>query len=170
MSPRSFVYPMSLLAVATMAVSGCDRNDQRTPGAKVDAALEATERKADEVKAQAAELADKAKESLERLTASAGEAAAEGKDTLGRAAAAGKDKLSQASAVVGDATLTAEVKAGLAAEMKLVALKIGVDTDRGVVTLSGVVPDKDTRQRAAEIAAAPRGVSRVDNRLSVQGS
>lgn len=64
-----------------------------------------------------------------------------------------------------DAGITAAVKAALAADPALSALRIDVDTRDGVVTLTGPAPDEKSRERAAVIAAAPEGVKRVDNRL-----
>jgi osmotically-inducible protein OsmY len=59
------------------------------------------------------------------------------------------------------------VKAALAADPALSVLKINVDTDNGVVLLTGPAPDEKARERAAVLAAAPAGVVRVDNRLVV---
>jgi hyperosmotically inducible protein len=75
------------------------------------------------------------------------------------------DKLANA---VGDASITAGVKAALAADPALSALKIDVTTQDGVVSLEGPAPDEKARERAAALAAAPDGVVRVENRLVVQ--
>jgi hyperosmotically inducible protein len=66
-----------------------------------------------------------------------------------------------------DANITAAVKAALATDPGLSALAIEVNTQDGVVRLEGPAPDATARERAAMIAAAPQGVSRVDNRLVV---
>jgi len=71
---------------------------------------------------------------------------------------------------VSDSTITAEVKSALAADPQLSALKIDVDTSNGVVTLTGPAPDEQSKSRATQIAAAPKGVMRVENRLEVKSS
>ena len=73
----------------------------------------------------------------------------------------------RAAATLADAGITASVKAALAADPALSMLKIEVNTEAGVVSLSGPAPDERARERAAILAAAPKGVVRVDNRLAV---
>lgn len=70
---------------------------------------------------------------------------------------------------VGDVGITAAVKASLATDPALSALKIDVTTKDGIVTLEGPAPDEKARDRAGVLAAAPRGVVNVDNRLVVGG-
>ena len=69
--------------------------------------------------------------------------------------------------VLGDAAITAAVKTALAADPSLSAVKINVSTTQGTVLLEGPAPDVKSRQRAEVLAMAPRGVSRVDNRLAL---
>jgi hyperosmotically inducible periplasmic protein len=69
-----------------------------------------------------------------------------------------------------DATITTKINTALAADSKLSAIKIDVDTVNGRVTLTGTAPDADSRQRATTLATAVDGVTSVDNRLAVQGS
>ena len=68
---------------------------------------------------------------------------------------------------MGDAGITAKVKAALAADPTLSALSIDVDTHDGIVTLKGPAPDAKSRDRAGVLAAAPEGVRSVDNQLHV---
>lgn len=68
---------------------------------------------------------------------------------------------------LGDAGITAAVKTALAADPGLSALRIEVNTDGGVVRLDGPAPDAKARDRAEVLAQAPKGVTRVDNRLVV---
>jgi hypothetical protein len=76
----------------------------------------------------------------------------------------------RAGEAVSDSTITAEVKSALAADPQLSALRIEVDTNNGVVTLTGPAPDERAKSRATQIAAAPKGVMRVENRLEVKSS
>lgn len=78
---------------------------------------------------------------------------------------------SQAAATVAesatDMAITAKVNAALAADDKLSALKIDVDTEAGNVALTGTAPDEAARERATTLAAAIDGVVTVENRLTV---
>ena len=76
----------------------------------------------------------------------------------------------KAGNAVSDSTITAEVKSALAADPQLSALRIEVDTNNGVVTLTGPAPDEQSKSRATQIAAGPKGVMRVENRLAVKSS
>jgi osmotically-inducible protein OsmY len=69
-----------------------------------------------------------------------------------------------------DATITTKINAALAADDKLSAIKIDVDTRDGRVTLNGSAPDAVSRERATTLAAAVEGVSSVDNRLAVKSN
>ena len=69
-----------------------------------------------------------------------------------------------------DSALTSKVHTALANDVGLKTLKnIDVDSDKGVVTLKGVVDDQHTKQRAEEVAKKVGGVSRVKNELKVKG-
>ncbi len=74
------------------------------------------------------------------------------------------DDVSQA---MSDSAITAAVKTALAADPALSAVKIEVTTDDGVVRMDGPAPDEQARKRAEVLAAAPKGVRSVDNRLVV---
>jgi osmotically-inducible protein OsmY len=69
-----------------------------------------------------------------------------------------------------DSTLTSKVHTALANDVGLKTLKnINVDSDKGVVTLKGVVDDEHTKQRAEAVAKKVSGVSKVKNELKVKG-
>ena len=69
---------------------------------------------------------------------------------------------------VDDKTITSEVKAKLAAEKMSTLTKIGVDTDRRTVYLTGTVDDAEMRARAEEIAQSVEHVSGVVNNLTIR--
>jgi osmotically-inducible protein OsmY len=68
---------------------------------------------------------------------------------------------------VSDATITTKINAASAADDKLSAIKIDVDTSNGRVTLNGTTPESMVCERASTLALAVEGVSSVDNRLVV---
>jgi osmotically-inducible protein OsmY len=124
------------------ALGACDRLDQRTTGPADSATTTAKEQSQD---------------AAARARASANKAAGE---TKAMGAAAG-DK-------VDDASITAKVNAELASDKDLSAIKIDVDTKNGVVTLTGPAPSASARERATEIARNVKGVSSVNNKLTVK--
>ncbi len=68
---------------------------------------------------------------------------------------------------VDDAGITTKVKSKLAADANTSAIKISVDTINGVVSLTGTVPTQTEKAKAEEIAKNTEGVTRVDNRITV---
>ena len=83
------------------------------------------------------------------------------------ARAAGSQAAAAVAETATDMAITTRVNAALAADDKLSALKIDVDTEAGNVALIGTAPDEASRDRATTLAAAVEGVVTVDNRLTV---
>jgi len=75
-----------------------------------------------------------------------------------------------AKAAVTDAAITTKVKAKFAADSAVSATNIHVDTDNGVVKLSGTAKSQEEARKAAEIAKSTEGVSSVDNAIQVSAS
>jgi osmotically-inducible protein OsmY len=73
-------------------------------------------------------------------------------------------------AALSDAAITTKVKAKFAADSTVRATKIHVDTDNGVVKLTGTAKSQDEAARAAEIAKGTEGVSSVDNAVQVSSA
>jgi osmotically-inducible protein OsmY len=69
---------------------------------------------------------------------------------------------------IDDTTITTTVKAKLAQEKGTTLTRIQVDTDRGVVQLTGVVQSPAERSRAEQIARGVGGVKSVVNNLQVR--
>ena len=107
----------------------------------------------DRAEAQAKKAGDEATAALER----AGQEVKQGAEQLGE----------QAKPLLDDATLTAKVKAKLAADPEVTAYAIDVDTSAGVVTLSGRVETIAESAEAEKLARDTEGVSSVVNRLTV---
>jgi osmotically-inducible protein OsmY len=88
---------------------------------------------------------------------------------MGQAANKVGEKLDEQSAktgaAMGDAEITAKVKASIFAEPGLRTLQISVDTLKGMVTLTGSADSPQSSNRAKELAAAVAGVKGVDNRV-----
>jgi len=69
---------------------------------------------------------------------------------------------------IDDATVTASVQGKLTAEKLSNFSRINVDTERGVVTLNGVVRSAEEKSRAEDLARQVPGVSTVNNNLQLQ--
>jgi osmotically-inducible protein OsmY len=73
-----------------------------------------------------------------------------------------------AGVAIDDATITTKVKYQLAEDVKFSTLKtVQVDTDRGVVTLTGKVHSKREMKHAGLLSDKVDGVVKVHNMLSV---
>ena len=71
---------------------------------------------------------------------------------------------------VDDSTITASVKAKLAADKVGTLTRIDVDTTSKVVSLNGIVPTAQDKARAEQLAKQVDGVRTVKNNLQVQQS
>jgi osmotically-inducible protein OsmY len=143
-------------ALATLPfLSACDNSDStKTVGQKIDTAIAKTEQAAVDVK-----------NATKASVNSASAALREGAD---QAKAAAKE--ASASINSDDAVITASVAAGLIKDPDLSAIKIDIDTKQGVVSLYGPAPSEAARMRATDIAKAVKGVSGVENKLTVKSS
>ena len=74
---------------------------------------------------------------------------------------------SKTGEVITDAAITTDVKTKLAATPGVSSLKIDVDTNNHVVTLSGDVKSKAEMNKAMAVARGTKGVRRVVNHLKV---
>jgi hyperosmotically inducible protein len=70
--------------------------------------------------------------------------------------------------VIDDSALTASVKSALIDDADTKAYQINVETDHGVVLLTGFVDSSADRDRAGEIARSIEGVSDVRNDLEIR--
>jgi hyperosmotically inducible periplasmic protein len=76
-------------------------------------------------------------------------------------------KTESAKEYVSDAAITATVKTEFAKDKQVSATKIKVETDHGVVKLSGNAGSKDEADRAVAIARGTKGVASVTNDIQV---
>ena len=153
LSALSASFAMAILPFLT----ACDSSDSsKTVGQKLDSAVAKTEQAAADVK-----------DATKATVASASAALRDGADQAKNAATKASDSVTINSE---DAVITASVAAGLIKDPDLSALKIDVDTKKGVVSLYGPAPSEAARLRATNIAKAVRGVLSVDNKLTVKTS
>jgi hyperosmotically inducible protein len=70
---------------------------------------------------------------------------------------------------IDDATITARVKTALLNDPQVAGTRIDVDTNLGIVTMSGVVRSQAEEQRAIQVARGISGVKEVKSTLQVGG-
>jgi len=85
-----------------------------------------------------------------------------------RAAARVHTAINRTEEAVAAAALTSKIKAKMALDDLVKAADIDVDTDGGVVTLTGDVGSVEEWRRALRIARETAGVTRVEDRLRVR--
>jgi hyperosmotically inducible periplasmic protein len=106
--------------------------------------------------------AETAGKKIDQMTDKASKRIDEATDEIGKKLGEQGEK---ASVTIDDAEITTKVKAGIFAEPGLKTLQIGVDTIKGVVTLSGSVDSSPSSDRAKALAGAVAGVKEVKNLL-----
>ena len=148
----------SILAVSALALglAACGKTEEPTVGQRLDSAVEKTEQAATDARVKAESAMQSAETKMEQGAANA--------------EATAKDAANTAKGAIDDATITAQVNAGLAKDPDLSALKINVDTVNGKVTLNGPAPSTVARDRAETIAKSVTGVTSVNNQLVVTAS
>ena len=148
----------SILAVSALALglAACGKTEEPTVGQRLDSAVEKTEQAAADARVKAESAMQSAETKMEQGAANA--------------EATAKEVANTAKGAIDDATITAQVNAGLAKDPDLSALKINVDTVNGKVTLNGPAPSTVARDRAETIAKSVTGVTSVNNQLVVTAS
>jgi osmotically-inducible protein OsmY len=68
-----------------------------------------------------------------------------------------------------DGWITTKIKSEFAMDNRVSATSIHINTDNGVVHLSGVAKDRAEANRAVEIARGVKGVRSVRNEMQIQG-
>ena len=92
------------------------------------------------------------------------------KEKLSDSSDAIKDSTQKAATAVDDAAITTKVKAEIMRDPNLKLTDINVETNQGVVILSGVVDKPQDAERAVQIARAITDVKSVENKLAVRSS
>lgn len=131
---------------------------------------------ADKVKAAAATVAEKTKDvantAVEKTKAAGSTVAQKTDNAMDRAGDQTADKTRDAAGktrvAASDTAITTKVKAGLVKEPNLDSLGIHVETEKGVVMLSGFVNSKDEADKAVKVAKGVEGVSSVKSAIKVK--
>lgn len=152
---RSIRIPaLTAALLATAVLAACGESSDPTLGQRVDNTV-------NQVSQAANQVGQDAREAASQVSQDAREVAKEVQASGQQAA----DVMAQGAT---DAAITAKVNAALAADDRLSALGIDVDTSNGRVELSGTAPDTASRERATTLAKAVEGVVEVENRLTIR--
>jgi osmotically-inducible protein OsmY len=108
---------------------------------------------------------DRAGDNTRDATASA---AQKTDNAMDRAGDKTRDAASTTRVTVADTAITTKVKAGLVKEPDLKSLGIHVETEKGVVMLSGFVNSKTEADKAVKVAKGVDGVSKVESAIKVK--
>jgi hyperosmotically inducible periplasmic protein len=79
-----------------------------------------------------------------------------------------KEAAQQVGGAATDASITAAIKMKMADDPVVSAMKIDVDTTKGMVTLNGTVQDVAEGDQAVRLAKSVDGVKSVDSKLVVR--
>ncbi|AKU24157.1 BON domain-containing protein [Massilia sp. MB5] len=79
-----------------------------------------------------------------------------------------REKTADAGEVMSDSMITAKVKADMAADSHVKAMDVHVETQKGVVMLSGFVPSKAEADRAVQLARGVKGVNEVKSSIQIK--
>lgn len=151
-------------AAADRTANAADRAADKTQAAAADAAAktrDAAATAADKTKAVAATAAEKTREVAQV-------AVDKTKDATAGAADKTKDATANTRLVMADTAITTKVKAGLVKEPDLGSLGIHVETEKGVVMLSGFVNSKTEAEKAVKVAKGVDGVTNVRSAIQVK--
>ena len=169
---------------AAVTTTGATTTTTVVPGAVVaNRTANAVDNAADNTRNAAAVAADKTRHAATTVVEKTKEVAASAADKTRHAAAVVAGKTERAAdtaevktdlaarksgAVVADSVITTKVKADIFKEPELKSMAIHVETEKGVVMLSGFVASKADADKAVRLAKSVEGVSSVKSAIKVK--
>ncbi|GGY12146.1 BON domain-containing protein [Pseudoduganella dura] len=143
-----------------------------TAAATRDATAAAVDRAGDRTAAAVDRAGDRTAAATANAREKASDMASNAKEKTSDLAQSAKEKTSGAAgtaqAAMSDTMITAKVKADMAADKTVKAMDVHVETQKGVVMLSGFVPSKAEADRAVELAKGVQGVNDVKSSIQVK--
>jgi hyperosmotically inducible periplasmic protein len=130
-------------------------------------AADAATRAGDATRDAAGRAADATRDAAGRAGDATRDAAARAGDKTDSAQRKAGDTADRVGEAATDAALTSAIKTKLLGDPNVSGLKINVDTNNAVVTLTGTVPSATEKARALELARETRGVKSVKDQLKV---
>jgi len=151
----------------TIAVAQRDRDDDDVAESR-DEAREAAKDAKRESKEAARDARDAGREAKRDTKAAARDVKEDAKEASDDAERSGRDTAGTVGETVTDGWITTKVKSSFVGEDALEDSDIDVDTNDGVVTLTGTVASQAGRARAVAIAKKIEGVKDVKDELKIQ--
>lgn len=147
-------------------VDSKDRTAAAVPAATTGATMaqkteNAAETAVQKTKDAAATVADKTERAVDRMAEGTERAADRTAEATGNAA-------QKTGKVIADTVITTKVKADLFKEPELSSMAIHVETEKGVVMLSGFVDSKADAEKAVRLAKSVEGVTQVKSAIKVK--
>lgn len=96
------------------------------------------------------------------------DAMSSGARSSGATGSSGANASGSAERAIDDSVITTKAKSALLADTTVKGTDINVETNRGVVSLSGMVDNDRQRDRAASIVRGIDGVKSVENKMTVK--
>ncbi len=160
----------TLASLGTAGTAGDGRTAVLVPNADRNTVAANAADARDRTAAAADRMGDKTAAAADRLGDKTAAAAQTAKEKTSDMAQSAREKTSDvaASAAVSDTMITAKVKADMAADKTVKAMDVHVETQKGVVMLSGFVPSKAEADRAVELARGVKGVADVKSSIQVK--
>jgi hyperosmotically inducible periplasmic protein len=147
--------------IAGQPSTGCLIDNKATTPTVAQKTENMAEAAVDKTKEVASNIADKTERAVDRMAGKT-EVAAEKTERVAENATAKTGK------VVADSVITTKVKADLFKEPELSAMSIHVETEKGVVMLSGFVDSKADAEKAVRLARSVEGVTQVKSAIKVK--
>ena len=143
--------------------TGClvDNKDRSVAATAVQKTENAAETAVQKTKDAAATVADKTGRAMDKVADSTERTAERASDATGNAAA-------KTGKAIADSVITTKVKADLFKEPELSSMAIHVETEKGVVMLSGFVDTKADAEKAVRLAKSVEGVTQVKSAIKVK--
>jgi hyperosmotically inducible protein len=170
-------------AVTTLGGTTAGTTTTTVPGTVANRTANAVDNAADNTRSAAAVAAEKTRNAAATAVEKTKEVAANVADKTRNAAATVANKTDRATdnaadkssvaarksgAVVADSVITTKVKADIFKEPELKSMAIHVETEKGVVMLSGFVDSKADADKAVALAKSVEGVSNVKSAIKVK--
>jgi osmotically-inducible protein OsmY len=168
---------------AAVTTTGATTTTTVAPGTVANRSANAVDNAADSTRTAAAVAADKTRNAAATAVEKTKEVAATAADKARNTAAVVADKTARATTkaearsevaaaktgvVVTDSVITTKVKADIFKEPELKSMAIHVETEKGVVMLSGFVDTKADADKAVRLAKSVEGVSTVKSAIKVK--
>ena len=151
----------SLIPLSLLALSGCSEKEANEAESEVESKMEQAEQKAKETMDAAQEKWDETKEKSEDAWNKTKEEAQEAGDYA-------EQKADQAGGYIDDSIITTRVKAVIFEDDNLNSMNISVETNNGIVQLSGFVESEADIDTAENLASTVEGVKDIENDLQVK--